>query len=64
MQTGNNLSYFQKHHLSSDGIIQDLFDKGWSHSPTSVSAGPAQRYTHADYAGSIGITPHLASVGG
>ena len=55
MQTGDNLAYFNKFHLSADHIKDQLIDKGWVENIRAYGAGPAVNFTHADYAGSIGL---------
>ena len=55
MQTGDNLAYFKKHHLSAQAISDQLLQAGWKIQARAFEAGPAQEYTHVDYAGSIGI---------
>ena len=55
MQTGDNLDYFQRHHLRADALEQSLLDDGWSLVPRAVDAGPAREYAHPDYRGRIGI---------
>lgn len=55
MQTGDNLDYFQRHHLRADALEQSLLDDGWVLVPRAVDAGPAREYAHPDYAGRIGI---------
>lgn len=55
MQTGDNLDYFHTYHVSSDIVRQPLLEEGWTHRIRSHDAGPAEIYTHPDYAGSIGV---------
>ncbi len=55
MQTGNNAEYFRKYHISTDYIIRKLEQSGWVLRPRQQTSGPAQEYTHSNYAGSIGI---------
>jgi cyclic pyranopterin phosphate synthase len=55
MQTGNNLAYFQKHHVSADFIKQKLLAQGWGQQPRAADAGPAVEFSHPDYRGSVGI---------
>ncbi len=55
MQTGDNLDYFRKYHLSADVIIQQLVEAGWQKKSRAFDAGPAQEYVHPDYHGSIGL---------
>lgn len=55
MQTGDNLQYFQKYHLSTQSIKQQLLEGGWTLKTKQLSSGPAQEYIHQEYQGSIGI---------
>ena len=55
MQTGDNLDYFKTHHVSCDGLRDHLRAAGWQEKPRNIAAGPAQVFTHKDYAGSIGL---------
>ena len=55
MQTGDNLDYFRKYHLSAETISTKLDEAGWTVKPRAIDAGPAQIYTHSDYHGSIGL---------
>lgn len=55
MQTGDNLNFFNKYHLSADHIKNQLIEKGWVENIRVLGAGPAANFTHPDYAGSIGI---------
>ena len=55
MQTGDNLTYFNKFHLSSDTVKDKLLAQGWVENIRALGAGPAANFTHADYAGSIGL---------
>lgn len=55
MQTGDNLDYFNKYHLSASVLSEKLLAQGWVEKPRAADAGPAQEYIHTDYVGSIGI---------
>jgi len=55
MQTGDNLDYFHRHHVSASALVADLQQAGWQELPRLADAGPAVEFTHADYAGRIGI---------
>lgn len=55
MQTGDNLDYFKKHHLSAEVIKQQLLQHGFTPSERKKNDGPAQEFEHPDYAGKIGI---------
>lgn len=55
MQTGDNLDYFQRHHLRADALETGLADAGWQLLPRAADAGPAREYAHPDHAGRIGV---------
>lgn len=55
MQTGDNLEYFKKYHLSADVIVQQLMGADWQKKLRTFDAGPAQEYVHPDYQGAIGL---------
>jgi cyclic pyranopterin phosphate synthase len=55
MQTGDNLDYFNNHHISADTLHQQLQAMNWQQKTRAAEAGPAIEYTHPDYRGSIGI---------
>jgi GTP 3',8-cyclase len=55
MQTGDNLEYFRKHHLSADIIRQKLLNLGFVQSIRAHDAGPSIEFTHLNYAGKIGL---------
>ena len=55
MQTGDNLTYFKKFHLSADHIKDQLIKRGWVENIRSLAAGPSVNFTHPDYKGSIGL---------
>lgn len=55
MQTGENREFFAKHHISAGVIIGQLLDYGFVPAIRQPDAGPAQEFTHPDYAGTIGI---------
>lgn len=55
MQTGENLAFFKQHHISAGVIIKQLLEHGFVPVPRKLDAGPAQEFTHPDYAGKIGI---------
>ena len=59
MQTGDNLEYYKKYHLSASLISDELENNGWKVKQRSYDAGPAKEYIHPDYQGSIGfISPY------
>ena len=55
MRTGDNRDYFNTYHLSSESIRNLLLSTGWTRRPRSYADGPAEEYSHPDYAGRIGI---------
>ena len=55
METGESNTFFNKHHLSGEPIKQQLLQEGWTRVIRDKSAGPAQEFQHADYAGRIGL---------
>jgi cyclic pyranopterin phosphate synthase len=55
MQTGDNLSYFYKHHVSADFLRQKLLTAGWQIQERAQDAGPAIEFRHTDYQGAAGI---------
>jgi len=59
MQTGDNLEYFNKFHISVNDIKYDLIEKGWVQEIRACGAGPAVTLTHKDFKGKIGfIAPY------
>ena len=55
MQTGDNLNYFKKNHVSSN-IFKDYLEKNnWIHQTHGKDAGPALNFIHRDYKGKFGI---------
>jgi len=55
MQTGDNQSFFDQHHVAGESIKQTLLQSGWTQRLPGRDAGPAQEFTHPEYAGSIGL---------
>ncbi|HEY3487851.1 MAG TPA: GTP 3',8-cyclase MoaA [Gammaproteobacteria bacterium] len=55
MQTGNNLAYFRRHHVSADFLTRKLTAAGWQRQATMDNAGPAIEFRHPGYLGSVGI---------
>jgi len=55
MQTGENLSYFRRHHVSSTAIKERILSEGWALFPKPDGGGPANEYVHPEYSGKIGI---------
>ena len=55
MQTGDNLDYFNKYHISSK-IFKDYLDKKkWIYQTFGKDAGPSLNYINPDYKGKFGI---------
>ncbi|HJN37537.1 MAG TPA: GTP 3',8-cyclase MoaA [Gammaproteobacteria bacterium] len=55
MQTGENLTYFKKHHVSLSSLQQQLLDQGWNNIEKHIAAGPAVNFGHINHRGSIGL---------
>jgi len=55
MECGETSQFFNKHHLSGDGIKAFLKDQGWVQQLRAKDDGPAQVYSHPDYLGSLGL---------
>jgi len=55
MQTGDNLEYFNRYHVSAQVLKNHLLCNGWTEKLRELAAGPAQEYIHPDYQGSFGV---------
>ncbi|GAB2522234.1 GTP 3',8-cyclase MoaA [Lysobacter humi (ex Lee et al. 2017)] len=55
MRTGDNVAYFERHHVRAEALEHRLRDAGWVRTVRAPDAGPAIEYVHADHAGRIGI---------
>ena len=55
MQTGDNLDYFNKYHVSAQVLKNYLFANGWTEKLKEEASGPAIEYVHPDYQGSFGV---------
>lgn len=55
MRTNDNLSFYQRQHLSGASIQQQLETQGWQLLPRGISDGPALEYAHPHYQGRIGL---------
>jgi cyclic pyranopterin phosphate synthase len=60
METADNKEFFAKHHISSAVIKEALLEGGWKLKPIksnteTVVAGPAVKYIHDDFKGTIGL---------
>ncbi len=55
METGDGGTLFRKHHISGITVRDELLKRGWIRQLSGRSDGPAQVFTHPDYAGQIGL---------
>ena len=55
MQTGDNLDYFNKYHISSEIFKDYLNKKKWIYQTFGKDAGPSLNYINPDYKGKFGI---------
>ncbi|MGY0650297.1 GTP 3',8-cyclase MoaA [Luteimonas sp. A537] len=55
MRTGDNLGFFERHHLRAEALEEQIVEAGWTLRPRAPDAGPAREYSHPDYRGRIGI---------
>ena len=55
MQTGDNIEFFQKNHVSGSLLQQSLEQQGWQRVEREIHAGPAIEYSHPNYAGRVGL---------
>lgn len=55
MQTQDNLTFFNKNHISGMKLRERLINDGWSQIQRSKLAGPAHEFAHPDYQGRIGL---------
>ncbi len=55
MQTGDNLDYFNKYHVSAQILKNYLFANGWNEKLKESNSGPAIEFIHPDYLGSFGV---------
>jgi len=55
MECGETSQFFNKHHLSGDGIKAFLKDQGWVQQLRAKDDGPAQVFSHPDSQGSLGL---------
>lgn len=55
MQTGENQSYFKKHHLKLFFLQERLLQQGWKKKVSSGISGPAINFEHADHKGEVGL---------
>ena len=55
MQTGDNLDYFRKYHISSKIFKEYLNKNNWIYQTLGKDAGPSINYINPDYKGKFGI---------
>lgn len=55
MRTTDNVDYYKKHHVSGQQIKQQLLQNGWVQRLKNNNDGPAQEFSHPDYAGQMGL---------
>ena len=55
MQTGDNLEYFNRYHVSAQVLKNYLLSNGWTEKLKEAGAGPAIEYVHPDYIGTFGV---------
>lgn len=55
MQTGDNLSFFEREHFSGESVKQVLLSQKWTEKPRDQLSGPAKIFTHPEYKGNIGL---------
>ena len=55
MQTGDNLEYFNKYHVSSKIFKNYLDENKWIHQTLGRDAGPALNYINPEYKGKFGV---------
>ena len=55
MQTGDNLDYFKKYHISSNIFKNYLIKNKWIHQTLGRDAGPSLNYINPEYKGKFGI---------
>lgn len=55
MQTGDNKSFFEQNHVAGKHIKERLLSEGWQSIKKEADAGPAQEFTHPEFAGNIGL---------
>jgi cyclic pyranopterin phosphate synthase len=55
MQTGDNLDYFKKNHVSSKIFKKYLEKNNWIYQTFGKDAGPALNYVHPEFKGKFGV---------
>ncbi len=55
MQTGDNLDYFQKYHISANKFVDFLYNDNWIIQTFGKDAGPSKNFIKAEYKGKFGV---------
>ena len=55
MQTGDNLDYFKKYHISSKVFTDFLIKNDWIIQTLGIDAGPSKNYINPEFKGKFGI---------
>lgn len=55
MQTGDNQTFFEQNHVPGQQLKKRLLEQGWQRIIPPKYAGPAQEFSHPDFAGKIGL---------
>ena len=59
MRTGENKSFFDRHHMDTGRFEEILKASGWTLSERSYNSGPAKEFSHPSYRGRVGfIAPY------
>jgi cyclic pyranopterin phosphate synthase len=55
MQTGDNLNYFKRYHVSASKFTDYLNKNNWVFQTLGKDAGPSKNYIHSDFKGKFGV---------
>jgi len=55
MQTGDNLNYFKRYHVSASKFTNYLNKNNWVFQTLGKDAGPSKNYIHSDFKGKFGV---------
>ena len=55
MQTGDNLDYFRKYHISADKFINYLNNNNWVIQTFGKDSGPSKNYINPEFKGKLGV---------
>ena len=55
MQTGDNLNYFKKYHVSANKFVEYLNKNNWVIQTFGKDSGPAKNYINPEYKGKFGV---------